>query len=523
MSCRLTIALRCSDPAYLSQGLDRDSSDHLRYSFDLPSEDQLKAYLYQQELLQELASNGTSDEEDGSDEEDMSSASASSSISPVLPTGLLPAPTDKLDPPKIEYPPLPFLDDLEDDGVHPFGKHMAHLPALPSIDPSSSTPAPSFALAVIVPETPLDRAATPVVDEIDSLLPDFLRPIPFASSSLASAGPVVFPTPDDLSKQHHSAPTMAHSATLPALIGAYSALQTAIRADPSSLLATGGYGSTSKNVKRLRAAYHLSFHSAPPETYTPSPSLFGSLPVPSPRTTAIVPQIPPSTSGVTLPPEVARVRSRQVLAGLPTSALTPGGAHRHPNMLGNVLHYIAPPALLGRTSRMTEPKPLVDKGAELYYGPVYESKGVVVTTTGGGVRRVKISKPASTYNKGKGKKKKKGNESDEDFEALLDDEASDDGDFGRKGSVGGLGGGAVAGEEWAEEEIELKVEVNEVPVELRATVSYFSSLFPSSLPFFRCFSRELILTPSLGWPFSAPHSGTRRCAISRATSCRSSG
>lgn len=357
----------------------------------------------------------------------------------------------------------------------PFGRRMSHLPALPSAAAASSSLSlalPPYATPLTAgPDTPLARASVPPPDAlaVDDGAPSFLRPIPFARSSLADA-PLSLPSGPD-AQTVHSAPTMAHSATLPALISAYLALNRAINADPDSSLA-GGQASASKNVKRLRAAYHLSFQSAPPEAYSPSASLFSSLPVPAPRSTAVVPQIPPASSGVVLPAEVALARARPVVAGQPTLALAPGGAHRHPNMLANVLHYIAPPGILLRTSRMHEPKPLVDKGKELFYGPAYDAKGVIVTTTGGGIirRRLPPKPTTNTHPKGrKGKKKARG--SDEEFEALLDDgPADDDEPFGADGRRASLGGGGAAPIEWEEEEEELKVEVKEVDIDLRATV-----------------------------------------------------
>ena len=354
--------------------------------------------------------------------------------------------------------------------------------------------------------------------------PSFLRSTPYARSSLAESSSsssggagLSFPSGPD-GQTVHSAPTMAHSATLPALISAYSALNRAIIVDPQSALAGGQPPVGGKNAKRLRAAYHLSFQSAPPEAYSPSPSLFASIAVPSARTTGLVPQVPPISSGVVLPPEVARARSRAVVAGLPTTALAPGGAHRHPNMLANVLHYIAPPGLLLRASRMAEPGPLIEKGKELYYGPVYDSKGVIVTTTGGGIIRHRLppvkpvggTHPKGPKGKGKGKghKKKGGRDSDDEFEALLLDgppPEDDDDDDGFLVVGNGYGAGDLGDGEWEEEEEELVVEVKEVDVELRATVG--SPLRHSHSP---------ILTdgPALA------RSGTRPSGASRTTSCR---
>jgi hypothetical protein len=529
---------------YLKDGLENDTSDRRIYVYGTPSAEQVEAHLaYQRALVPPDFDSGDDDqsedeagpdavvvkveatlsEDEGIEPDGESGAEAETqSTAPTRPARM-PSPPLSLAALKAEVAAEEKEDECGEAGgarTLPFGRRMAHLPAFPTTTTtaaagpaglphlSASFPRSGTPLLGAVPHGPrtLSRAGTPALGSglpgrasveppavggaADDGQPSFLRPIPFARLSLASeggsgsgasaeAGASIPLGPDG--QTAHSAPTMAHSATLPALISAYSALNRAIIAEPNSALAGGQPPAGGKNAKRLRAAYHLSFQSAPPEAYSPSPSLFASLAVPSARTTAVVPQIPPLLSGVVLPAEVARVRSRAVVAGLPTTALAPSGAHRHPNMLANVLHYIAPPALLLRTSRMAEPGPLVEKAKELYYGPVYDGKGVIVTTTGGGIIRHRLppAKPVGgTHPKGpkgkgksKGHKKKGGRDSDDEFEALLLDGPPPDDDDGLLVVSSGVGGlGSDAGVEWEEEEEELVVEVKEVDVELRATV-----------------------------------------------------
>lgn len=519
---------------HLEDGLEADPSDRRLYVYGYPAAEQLEAHVTYQQAL-EPPDSDSDDEDQGqakADEAIVKVEAASSEDEGIEPDGggdsadeaWTPAFTrpTKLNPSQLPGALLPLSlaalqaeiaaeEEEEREQTHggrelPFGRRMAHLPALPASAtlsamsagpavriPRSGTPlltaapngpgTPSRAETPALGGGPLNRASIEPLNIDGDGQPSFIRPTPYARSSLAAdnstaggEGPS-FPSGPD-SQTAYSAPTMAHSATLPALISAYSALNRAIIAEPTSALAGGQPPAGGKNAKRLRAAYHLSFQSAPPEAYSPSPSLFASLAVPSPRTTAIVPQIPPISSGVVLPAEVARARSRAVVAGLPTTALAPGGAHRHPNMLANVLHYIAPPGMLLKASRMAEPGPLIEKGKELYYGPVYDSKGVIVTTTGGGIIRHRLppvkpvggSHPKGPKGKGKGKgKKKSGRDSDEEFEALLlDGPPPDDDDDDDMLIIGG--GSGEAGVEWEEEEEELVVEVKEVDLDLRATV-----------------------------------------------------
>ncbi|CED82832.1 Bromodomain transcription factor [Phaffia rhodozyma] len=245
----------------------------------------------------------------------------------------------------------------ENDG--PYGRLSTFLPPLPSeeaYDPIPlSTPGPLSGLAMENDNEDGNGSLTPSLEPVlleplhTSLVPSFLHPSAFSSSSSTT----VLPT---LSNDPPAPLTTSSAPTFKALKAAHASLP-----PPQTV----SYLSRNPNKPRVRAAYLLSLVSNPPENYSPTSSLFSSVPVPAPRSTGIVPTLP-TDPNVSLPP--GALKSKPTAGHLPTSALYPSTPHRYPALLSSLARHMGNPGLVARTTNMPYPAPLIDKGNPKFYG-----------------------------------------------------------------------------------------------------------------------------------------------------------